>query len=78
MKHLAVFLIKIYRMLISPLFPPSCRFHPTCSEYSIEALNKFGFFAGGWLSVKRIVKCNPFHEGGYDPVPDSLLKEKNG
>ena len=62
-------LIKIYKAVISPLFPNSCRFYPTCSEYSFEAVKKYGFFKGGWLGVKRIARCHPFHPGGFDPVP---------
>ncbi len=58
----------MYRYLISPLFIPSCRFVPTCSEYSIEAIRDFGVFKGGFMSVRRILKCHPFNPGGYDPV----------
>ena len=61
--------IKIYRIFISPLFPASCRFHPTCSIYSIKALEKYGFLKGIYLTVKRLLRCNPLCEGGYDPVP---------
>lgn len=70
MKFLLINLIKIYRYTLSPLFPPSCRFYPTCSEYSIEAIQKHGAVKGSWLMLKRIAKCHPFHSGGYDPVPD--------
>ena len=59
----------MYKKIISPLLPPSCRFYPTCSQYAIEALYKYGFLKGSSLSLKRILKCNPFHEGGFDPVP---------
>ncbi len=62
-------LVKIYRFAISPLFPPRCRFYPTCSAYTLEALKKHGPFKGLGLSVKRILKCHPFHPGGHDPVP---------
>ncbi len=68
MKSLLILLIKLYKYLISPVLPPSCRFMPSCSEYSIEAIKKYGAFKGGYLSFRRIVKCNPFHPGGYDPV----------
>jgi putative membrane protein insertion efficiency factor len=78
MKYIPIFLIKLYRALISPLFPPSCRFYPTCSEYSIEALLKFGVFKGGWMSLKRVGKCHPFHPGGYDPVVPSIKEETDG
>jgi putative membrane protein insertion efficiency factor len=61
--------IKIYQLLISPLFPPSCRFSPTCSHYSVEALQKYGIVKGSWLSFKRIIKCHPWGGSGYDPVP---------
>ncbi|MEJ2196253.1 MAG: membrane protein insertion efficiency factor YidD [Ignavibacteriaceae bacterium] len=64
-----VILIKIYQIIISPLFPPSCRFIPTCSQYSLEALNKYGLLKGGWLTIKRLSKCHPWGSSGYDPVP---------
>jgi len=64
-----IVLIKFYQLLISPLFPPSCRFTPTCSHYSLEALKKYGIFKGGWLSFRRIIKCHPWGGSGYDPVP---------
>jgi hypothetical protein len=65
----ALCLIKFYRVYISPLKPPCCRFEPTCSAYAYEAFTKYGFFKGLYLSVRRILKCHPFHKGGYDPVP---------
>ncbi|CUS91926.1 hypothetical protein JGI3_00040 [Candidatus Kryptobacter tengchongensis] len=65
----AVTLVKIYKMFISPIFPPSCRFYPSCSDYSIQAFLKYGFLKGLWLSVKRIIRCNPFNPGGIDEVP---------
>jgi hypothetical protein len=64
-----IMLIKIYQVLISPLFPPSCRFIPTCSQYSLEALKKYGILKGSWLSFKRIIRCHPWGGSGYDPVP---------
>jgi uncharacterized protein len=68
MWRIFVFLIKIYQKLISPLFPPSCRFYPTCSEYSIQAFKKYGVIKGGAKSVWRILRCNPFNKGGFDPL----------
>jgi hypothetical protein len=62
-------LIAFYRKFISPLKPPSCRFYPTCSQYSMEAIQRFGALKGSWLSIRRIAKCHPFHPGGWDPVP---------
>ncbi|MBO5137046.1 MAG: membrane protein insertion efficiency factor YidD [Spirochaetaceae bacterium] len=62
-------LIRFYQVCISPLFPPCCRFYPTCSAYAREAINKYGPFKGSFLAVRRIIRCNPFSPGGYDPVP---------
>lgn len=62
--------IRIYQKLISPLKPPTCRFYPTCSHYGLEAIKRFGAIKGSWLTVKRIVKCHPFHPGGFDHVPE--------
>lgn len=61
--------IRVYRRWISPLKGPTCRFRPTCSEYAIEALQRHGLVRGGWLAVRRLARCHPFHPGGYDPVP---------
>jgi hypothetical protein len=74
MKTLLIWLIKGYRALISPLFPPVCRFQPTCSSYALEAVNRFGAWRGSWLAVRRILRCHPFHPGGYDPVPQKEEK----
>ncbi|MCI4626519.1 MAG: membrane protein insertion efficiency factor YidD [Candidatus Magnetoovum sp. WYHC-5] len=68
MRHVFIQLIKTYRYFISPLFPQSCRFTPTCSEYAIEAFSKKGVFKGFYLTVKRVARCQPFSAGGYDPV----------
>ncbi|MFV0440959.1 MAG: membrane protein insertion efficiency factor YidD [Lachnospirales bacterium] len=68
-KKMLLYLIKFYRKGISPLFPPRCRFYPTCSAYALEAVEKHGVIKGGFLSVKRILKCHPFHPGGIDFVP---------
>ncbi|SHF49359.1 hypothetical protein SAMN05444483_101324 [Salegentibacter echinorum] len=64
-----IWLVKFYRNFISPLTPATCRYTPTCSQYSLTALRRFGLFKGGWLSLKRIVSCNPWGGSGYDPVP---------
>jgi putative membrane protein insertion efficiency factor len=76
-KQFLILLIKGYRAFISPLFPPSCRFNPTCSQYGIEAIARFGALKGGYLSIKRILRCHPFHEGGYDPVPSICEAHNN-
>ncbi|RKD31373.1 membrane protein insertion efficiency factor YidD [Thermohalobacter berrensis] len=68
MKNLVIILIRLYQKLISPIKPRTCRFYPTCSEYSLKAITKYGILKGGLMSIKRIVKCNPFNPGGYDPV----------
>ena len=70
MKHVMIWLIRLYQKFISPLKPPCCRFTPTCSSYAIEAFMKRGFFVGLILTVWRILRCNPFCKGGYDPVPE--------
>ncbi|HEY9762693.1 MAG TPA: membrane protein insertion efficiency factor YidD [Trichocoleus sp.] len=69
MKILLLALIRGYRTAISPLFPPVCRFQPTCSQYALTAVDRFGPVKGSWLAVRRILRCHPFHPGGYDPVP---------
>ncbi len=69
MKHLLLLLIRFYRGCISPLLPPSCRYYPTCSAYAMEAIERYGARRGGWMALKRILRCHPLHAGGYDPVP---------
>ncbi|MEW5781839.1 MAG: membrane protein insertion efficiency factor YidD [Pseudomonadota bacterium] len=64
-----IWLVRAYQLLISPFFPPSCRFHPTCSHYAIEALEKHGPLWGTWLALRRVLRCHPWHPGGHDPVP---------
>lgn len=72
MKWIALRLIRLYQILLSPLLPPSCRFEPTCSRYAYQAIDQFGFLKGGWLAAKRLSRCHPFHPGGYDPVPEEF------
>jgi putative membrane protein insertion efficiency factor len=69
MKRLALGLIMFYKRAISPMIPPSCRFEPTCSMYTYEAIQKYGVIRGSWMGFRRILRCNPFNPGGYDPVP---------
>lgn len=69
MRAIALKLIRGYQIFISPLFPPSCRYLPTCSEYGYEAIEKYGIIKGGWMALRRILRCHPFRPGGYDPVP---------
>ena len=69
LKRFVIALITLYQKYISPLFGPRCRFYPTCSAYGKTAIEKYGLFYGLWLLTKRLIKCNPFHRGGYDPVP---------
>ena len=70
MKNFALMLIRLYQLSLSQVMPSSCRFTPSCSQYTYEAISRFGFFKGGWLGAKRISRCQPFHAGGYDPVSD--------
>lgn len=73
---IAVYIIQFYRFFISPVLPPACRFYPTCSVYSIQAIKRFGLFKGGFLSLKRILSCNPLGKGGFDPVPEVFSFKK--
>ena len=68
MRKLAIALIRVYQYALSPFLGKKCRFYPTCSEYAEEAFSRYGFFKGGYLTLRRVVKCQPFHSGGYDPV----------
>ena len=68
-KSLLLWLIRSYRRNLSPLRPPCCRFIPTCSAYAVEAVEKYGAAKGGLLALRRLMRCHPFHKGGYDPVP---------
>ncbi|WP_068635680.1 membrane protein insertion efficiency factor YidD [Thauera butanivorans] len=69
MKTLLIALLRFYRYAISPMLGRNCRFHPTCSEYAIEAIQRHGALRGGWLAARRVGRCHPFNPGGYDPVP---------
>jgi len=69
MKTLVLSLIRAYQLILSPLLPPACRFAPSCSQYSYEAIARYGAWRGGLLSLRRILRCHPVHPGGYDPVP---------
>lgn len=76
MKHLCILLIRFYQKILSPLKRPCCRFTPTCSQYALEAFEKRGFFVGFGLTIWRILRCNPFCAGGYDPVPEKKKRSK--
>ena len=69
MKWLATAVIRFYQKFISPLLGPRCRYQPTCSHYMLEAITRYGVVKGGWLGFKRLLRCNPWSKGGYDPVP---------
>ncbi|NGX45591.1 MAG: putative membrane protein insertion efficiency factor [Chlamydiae bacterium] len=69
MRKVLIFFIRFYQLALSPFVGKCCRFYPTCSDYACEAVDKHGFWKGGWLTLKRMVKCHPFHRGGYDPPP---------
>ncbi|MBW1916444.1 MAG: membrane protein insertion efficiency factor YidD [Deltaproteobacteria bacterium] len=69
MANLLIILIRAYQVVISPLFPRACRFVPSCSEYACQALGRYGLFRGLALTLKRIIKCHPYHPGGWDPLP---------
>ncbi|WP_017726961.1 membrane protein insertion efficiency factor YidD [Halalkalibacterium ligniniphilum] len=77
MKNLFILLIRFYQRFISPIKPPTCRFYPTCSHYGLEAIQRFGAIRGGWLTIKRIGKCHPFHPGGVDLVPEKNSDHSN-
>ncbi|MEN3371694.1 membrane protein insertion efficiency factor YidD [Dechloromonas sp. ZS-1] len=69
MKRILIGLVRVYQYAISPLLGRNCRYFPTCSDYTVEAVQKYGAMRGGWLGAKRICRCHPWHPGGYDPVP---------
>jgi len=68
-RQIGIGLIRGYQKYVSPAFPPRCRFHPSCSQYTLEAVERYGLARGSWLGLRRILRCHPFHPGGYDPVP---------
>jgi hypothetical protein len=70
--------IEVYRHMISPLRLPSCRFMPTCSQYAVDAITEFGLFRGGWLALRRLGRCGPWHTGGWDPIPDRCAESAEG
>jgi uncharacterized protein len=76
MSKLIIILVIFYQKYISPLKPASCRFYPTCSDYAIQAIRRFGFVKGTYLAVSRILRCHPYHAGGYDPVPEKVVTKK--
>ncbi|TWN45330.1 putative membrane protein insertion efficiency factor [Bacillus licheniformis] len=78
MKRAAIIFIRFYQKAISPLFPPTCRFYTTCSNYGLEAIQRFGFIKGSYLLIKRLLKCHPLHPGGFDPVPNQTDQKKEG
>lgn len=69
MRTIALWLIRFYQRFLSPVFPAACRFEPSCSEYGYQAIERHGFFKGGWLAARRLGRCHPLNPGGYDPVP---------
>jgi len=71
-KYFCLFVIRVYQVLLSPVFGNCCRFYPTCSEYARQCIIRFGALRGGWLALKRLAKCHPFHPGGIDQVPEAL------
>ncbi|GMQ96973.1 MAG: membrane protein insertion efficiency factor YidD [Gammaproteobacteria bacterium] len=76
MRNLLIILVRGYQYLISPLLGPHCRFYPTCSEYTCTALHKHGALAGTWIGLQRLLRCHPWHPGGYDPVPDAVKQHQ--
>ena len=78
MRLVLKFFIRAYQVVLSPLLGPNCRYYPTCSQYAIEAIETHGSLRGTWLAIKRISRCHPWHEGGFDTVPGRCLKRSHG
>ena len=76
MKSVLLGVIRLYQVTLSRVLPPTCRFEPSCSQYGYAAIARYGVWRGGWLAVKRVARCHPFHPGGYDPVPNLNLEEE--
>jgi putative membrane protein insertion efficiency factor len=77
MRFVLKILIRVYQVALSPLLGPNCRYYPTCSQYAIEAIDTHGSLRGAWMTIKRISRCHPWHEGGFDPVPGRCLKHSH-
>lgn len=77
MKRLLIFIVRLYQKYVSPLFPPSCRYRPTCSTYMIQAIDKHGAMKGLTMGIGRVLRCHPFIKGGKDPVPDEFTLRRN-
>jgi putative membrane protein insertion efficiency factor len=75
MTHPLIVALRAYRYAIAPMLGPNCRFYPSCSQYAIDAIERFGGARGSWLAAKRLCRCHPFHPGGYDPVPETASPE---
>ncbi|HYW92317.1 MAG TPA: membrane protein insertion efficiency factor YidD [Gammaproteobacteria bacterium] len=78
MRFLLIVLVKAYRLVVSPLLGPHCRYYPSCSQYTLEALRRHGTLRGGWLAICRVARCHPGFPGGYDPVPESPKSSTHG
>ncbi|MFT5839889.1 MAG: putative membrane protein insertion efficiency factor [Flavobacteriales bacterium] len=76
LRKIPIGIIKLYQMVLSPMLGPTCRFHPSCSYYAIDAITEHGLIKGTWISIKRILKCHPLNNGGYDPVPKKRQKKE--
>lgn len=77
LKSLALLLLRAYKLFISPLLGQTCRFSPSCSSYSMQAIERFGFFKGGYLTTRRLLRCHPFNPGGFDPIPEQFCSHNH-